>query len=174
MKKVLLSSAICKWRNLGMECWDIFSKLMKLINGRVKTRTPGSLNLGSKCLWTSPCWASCHHVHTPDFPYIVCAQLGLSLCDPDTAALQGPLSMEFSRQEYWSRLLFPLPSSTLLPQDLPPKQIGSCHFSAFNSILLVHHCLQEKLIWKIRYIFKLSPIYLSHLIFWSHTQSTIL
>ena len=122
MKKVLLSSAISKWRNLGMECWDIFSKLMKLINGRVKTRTPGSLNLGSKCLWTSPCWVSCHHVHTPDFPYIVCTQLGLSLCDPDTAALQGPLSMEFSRQEYWSRLLFPSPGDLPKPgiKAVPP------------------------------------------------------
>ena len=26
-----------------------------------------------------------------------------------TAALQAPLSMEFSRQEYWSGLLFPTP-----------------------------------------------------------------
>ena len=28
------------------------------------------------------------------------------LCDPMTVACQAPLSMEFSRQEYWSRLLF--------------------------------------------------------------------
>ena len=139
-----------------------------------RDQDPSESASGSKCLWTSPCWVSCHHVRTPDFPCIVCAQLGLTLCDPGTAALQGPLSMEFSRQEYWSTLPFPPPSPTLLPQDLPPKQIWSCHFSAFNSVLLVHHCLQEKLIWKIRYIFKLSPIYLSHLIFWSHTQSTIL
>ena len=36
-----------------------------------------------------------------------------TLCDPWTMACQAPLSMEFSRQEYWSGL--PLPS----PGDLP-------------------------------------------------------
>ena len=33
----------------------------------------------------------------------------LTLCNPWTAALQAPLSMEFSRQEYWSGLPFPTP-----------------------------------------------------------------
>ena len=36
-----------------------------------------------------------------------------NLCDPMTLAHQAPLSMEFSRQEYWSGL--PSPS----PGDLP-------------------------------------------------------
>ena len=36
-----------------------------------------------------------------------------TLCNPWTAALQAPLSMGFSRQEYWSGL--PCPS----PEDLP-------------------------------------------------------
>ena len=36
---------------------------------------------------------------------------------PWTIALQAPLSMEFSRQEYWSRLLFPT------PRDLPDPGI---------------------------------------------------
>ena len=36
------------------------------------------------------------------------AQLCLTLRDPQTAAHQAPLSMGFSRQEYWSGL--PLPS----------------------------------------------------------------
>ena len=40
------------------------------------------------------------------------AQSCLTLCDPWTVARQSPLSMEFSRQEYWSGL--PLPS----PGDL--------------------------------------------------------
>ena len=34
-------------------------------------------------------------------------------CDPMTVACQAPLSMRFSRQEYWSGL--PIPS----PRDLP-------------------------------------------------------
>ena len=37
------------------------------------------------------------------------AQSYLTLCDPWTVAHQAPLSMGFSRQEYWSRLAFPPP-----------------------------------------------------------------
>ena len=37
------------------------------------------------------------------------SQLCLTLGDPWTAAHQAPLSMEFSRQEYWSGLPFPSP-----------------------------------------------------------------
>ena len=41
------------------------------------------------------------------------AQLCLTLRDPWTAAHQAPLSVGFSRQEYWSGLPFPSPG------DLP-------------------------------------------------------
>ena len=44
-------------------------------------------------------------------------QLCSTLCDPIDLALQAPLSMEFSRQEYWSGL--PIPS----PGDLPDPMI---------------------------------------------------
>ena len=36
-----------------------------------------------------------------------------TLCNPWTAALQAPLSMEFSRQEYWGGLSFPSPGDLL-------------------------------------------------------------
>ena len=42
----------------------------------------------------------------------------LTLCDPMDYSLQAPLSMGFSRQEYWSGL--PCPS----PGDLPDPGIG--------------------------------------------------
>ena len=43
------------------------------------------------------------------------ARLSLTLCDPmNYIAHKVPLSMEFSRQEYWSRLPFPSPRD-------PPK-----------------------------------------------------
>ena len=45
------------------------------------------------------------------------AQLCLTLCDPWTVAYQAPLSMGFSRQEYWSGLPFPSPG------DLPDPGI---------------------------------------------------
>ena len=45
-----------------------------------------------------------------------CAQSCLILCDPMDYS-QAPLSMEFSRQEYWSGLPFPP------PRDLPDPGI---------------------------------------------------
>ena len=47
-------------------------------------------------------------------------QLHLTLCDPWTVALQAPLSMEFSRQEYWSGLPWPSPGD-LTDQELIPS-----------------------------------------------------
>ena len=65
-------------------------------------------------------------------------QLGLSLCDP--IAHQAPLSMGFSRQEYWSGLPFPSPgdlpdpgietrSPLLKPDSLPSEPPGKPHMS---------------------------------------------
>ena len=45
------------------------------------------------------------------------AQLCLIICDPMDCSLYAPLSMEFSRQEYWSELPFPTPG------DLPDPGI---------------------------------------------------
>ncbi|XDA79538.1 hypothetical protein R6Z07F_009548 [Ovis aries] len=42
-----------------------------------------------------------------------CSAVSDSFVTPQTVAHQAPLSMEFSRQEYWSGLLFPTPG------DLP-------------------------------------------------------
>ena len=47
----------------------------------------------------------------------VCAQSCLTLCDPMDCSLNAPLSMGFSRQEYWSGLPFPTPG------DLPDPGI---------------------------------------------------
>ena len=43
------------------------------------------------------------------------AELCPILCDPYTVACQTPLSMGFSRQEYWSGLPFPTPGDLLDP-----------------------------------------------------------
>ena len=55
-------------------------------------------------------------------PFEICnsvlvAQLCLTLHDPKTVTRQVPLSMEFSRQEYWSGLPCPPPG------DLPDPRI---------------------------------------------------
>ena len=43
------------------------------------------------------------------------AQLCPTVCDPMDVTLQAPLSMEFSRQEYWSGLPFPPPGDVPNP-----------------------------------------------------------
>ena len=48
-------------------------------------------------------------------------------CDPWTVARQAPLSMGFSRQEYWSGLPFPTPGDLPLTQGLKPRLLGHLH-----------------------------------------------
>ena len=52
-----------------------------------------------------------------------CVQLFVTLL---TLACQDPLSMEFSRQEYWSGLLFPTPGDLSDPRRMmqPPASLG--------------------------------------------------
>ena len=75
----------------------------------------------------------------------IVAQSCLTLCDPMTVACQAPLSMGFSRQEYWSGLPCPPPG------DLPDSGIeaGSPALQV-NSLPLSHQGSpenkQEKLI----------------------------
>ena len=47
------------------------------------------------------------------------AQSGSALSTPWTVACQLPLSVECSRQEYWSRLPFPPPGGLLYPGIKP-------------------------------------------------------
>ena len=49
----------------------------------------------------------------------MCAQSCPTLCDPIDCSPQVPLSMGFSKQEYWSRLPFPTPG------DLPDSESNS-------------------------------------------------
>ena len=62
---------------------------------------------------------------------VLVAQLCPTLFDPMDLAHQAPLSMEFSRQEYWSGL--PLPS----PGDLPNPGI-KCVSSALQTDSLLY------------------------------------
>ena len=48
---------------------------------------------------------------------VLVARSCLTLCDPNDCSPQAPLSIEFSRQEYWSGLPFPSPG------DLPNSGI---------------------------------------------------
>ena len=74
-----------------------------------------------------------------------------TLCDPWTVACQAPLSMEFSRQEYWSGLPCPSPGdlpdpgieprspalqAESLPFELPRKPSGKCKLIICHYILI--------------------------------------
>ena len=64
---------------------------------------------------------------------VCCAVLShsvVSLCDPWTVACQAPLSMGFSRQEYWSGLPFPTPVDLIYFPD------GRTSLKTFNYICL--------------------------------------
>ena len=71
------------------------------------------------------------------------AQLCLTRWDPVDLACQSPLSMEFSRQEYWSRLLFPTPEYLPDPGIRPRDQTHVFLNWQVGSLPLSH---QEKLV----------------------------
>ena len=50
-----------------------------------------------------------------EYCVVLVSQLCLTLCNLWTIAHQAPLSMGFSRQEYWSGLLFPSPGDLPIP-----------------------------------------------------------
>ena len=70
--------------------------------------------------------STCILVVTPDGVVCVYAQSRLALWDPTDGSPQAPLSMEFSRQEHWSRLPFPT------PKGLPEPRIQT------TSMVLLH------------------------------------
>ena len=81
-------------------------ELQKLCGTAVKFRSVGPVGTGSNpssVTYSSVCTAASTKA----------IQLCLTLCDPRTIAHQAPLSMGFSRQEYWGGLPFPSPG------DLP-------------------------------------------------------
>ena len=68
--------------------------------------------------------------HSPGFQKTACVcahLLSLTLVIPWTVARQAPLSMGFSRQEYWSGLPFPSPGDLPNPGIEPRSQIGRAH-----------------------------------------------
>ena len=52
-----------------------------------------------------------------------------TLCNPMAVACQAPLSMRFSRQEYWSQLPFPSPGDLPNP-GTEPMSLMSLHWQA--------------------------------------------
>ena len=53
----------------------------------------------------------------------MCVQLCPALCNPMGCSPQAPLSMEFFRPEYWSRLPFPIPGDLSDPGIKPTSLV---------------------------------------------------
>ena len=66
------------------------------------------------------------------------AQSCLTLCDPWTVAHQGPPSVGFSRQEYWSGLPFPSPRNAYQFSKIDPKA-----FIAFFSYYILKYSVSS-------------------------------
>ena len=60
----------------------------------------------------------------PPPAYAVCSVVSTSFVTQQTPALQASLSIEFSSQEYWSRLPFPPPGDLSVPGIEPASCIG--------------------------------------------------
>ena len=60
-----------------------------------------------------------------------------TLCDPWAVAHQTPLSMEFSRQEYWGGLPFPLPEDLHHPVMKPTSLVSLALTGKFLSLHLL-------------------------------------
>ena len=78
----------------------------------------------------------------------VCAQSCLTPCDPVDVACQASLSVEFSRQEYWSGLLVSFPAGSSWPRNQACISWVSCIVR-----WIFHHCTTSETL----YIFILSP-----------------
>ena len=76
-------------------------------------------------MYVCVCVCVCVHTH-------MCAQSCPTLYAPWTVVHQAPLFMEFSRQEYWSRLPF------LTPGDLPNTEMEPVSAWQVDSLPLSH------------------------------------
>ena len=73
------------------------------------------------CVRVYACVCACVHVHVCVHVCVCTRVHGIShvwlFATSWTIACQASLSMEFSRQEYWSRLLLPTPGESSRPRD---------------------------------------------------------
>ena len=81
----------------------------------------------------------------PPSVFQTATQLCPTFCDPMDCSLSAPLSIEFSRQEYWSALPFPSPGDLLDPgiepgpptlkaDSLPPEPLFIYHGYSLASL----------------------------------------
>ena len=77
-------------------------------------------------------------------PMFICFVVSDSFATPWTVAYQAPLSMEFSRQEYWSGLLYPAPGESSRLRDRTQISWVSC----ISRWILYHFATWEAHIWE--------------------------
>ena len=100
------------------------------------------------CVCVCVCVSACMRACTQSFNHV---QLFATLW---TVAHQAPLSMEFSRQEYWSQLSFPTPEDLPWPRDWTHVSCISCigrqilyHWASWKALFLKDICRKTLLIY---------------------------
>ena len=94
---------------------DKLVEALLLLSCGFQNRTLGSVEMRAASCLQVTCVGSLSSYHvTAQFcgfseKSISCSVMSNHFATPQTVAHQAPLSMEFSRQEYWSGLLFPSP-----------------------------------------------------------------
>ena len=93
-----------KWNNLLTQCNNAYESQKRYVEWKM---------LDTKKVfdyyWLSH-WLITSKWNSVSDSWVIVAQSCLTLCNPWTVACQAPLSMEFSRQDYWSGLPFPSPN----------------------------------------------------------------
>ena len=118
LRKLLWGLAVKVIGVIQITCWDLENAMV------------GGMSGLQRCLCPDP-WNPCPH-NLPWWRRLYCccsvAESCLTLVTPWTAAHQAPLSMGFSRQEYWSGLPFPPPGNLPNPGIKPtsPALAGGC------------------------------------------------
>ena len=106
--------------------WELCHRSWEKLQFPKEHLRPTNFGDVSLIFWLQPSWSSlfklCSHLGKHQFiSSVPCCclvtQLCLTLFDPMDCSCQAPLSMELSRQEYWSGLPFPPPG------DLPDPGI---------------------------------------------------
>ena len=89
----------------------ILKQVIDRDNSKASQRTKSLARFLNVCVCVYVC--ACMH-----------AQLCLTFCDPWTITHQAPLSLEFSRQEYWSWLVLPTPVHLPHPKIKPTSPVS--------------------------------------------------
>ena len=119
MQFVMLWKILRKESGIIQKHWK--EREQRLLDGRTMGKTQARFNRWLR-FYVRP---RSRYETVPKYTHMCwCAQSWPILCDPMTVANQAPLSMEWSRQEFWSGLPFPSPGNLPDPGMEPESPVS--------------------------------------------------